>query len=319
MAQGGPHTAAKFAAVALMWGSSFLFIRVAVEGISPAQLALGRLVVGAAVLTTIMLLTRRRWPRERRTLGHLTVLALVLCVVPFLLFAWAGQHIPSGLSSIYNATTPIMTLLISLVALPQERLTAVRAAALALAAAGVVVIAAPWTLVTEPGGDHFLLGQLAALGATTCYGAGYVYMRRYLAGSGYDAVTVSATQIGIAALIMVLLAPFVATDPVALDGAIVASVVALGALSTGVAYIWNFDVVRAWGATLASTVTYLTPVVGVVLGVVVLGETFTLNQPLGALLVIVGIVVGQGHLRLPRGRALEPGVERSRAARVEES
>lgn len=285
MAQGGAHTAAKFVAVALMWGSSFLFIRVAVEGISPAQLALGRLAVGAAVLAAIMAVTRRRWPRERRVLGHLTVLALVLCVVPFLLFAWAGQHIPSGLSSIYNATTPVMTLLISLVALPQERLTAVRAAALALAAAGVVVIAAPWTLVAAPSGEQFLLGQLAALGATTFYGAGFVYMRRFLTGSRYDAVTVSATQIGIAALIMVLLAPFVATDPMRLDGGILASVVALGALSTGVAYIWNFDVVRAWGATLASTVTYLTPVVGVVLGVVVLGETFTLNQPLGALLV----------------------------------
>ena len=235
-------------------------------------------------------------------LGHLTVVAVLLCVVPFLLFSWAGQHIPSGLSSIYNATTPIMTLLVSLVALPQERLTAVRTAALALAAAGVVVIAAPWTLSGAPHGENFGLGQLAALGATACYGSGFVYLRRFLAGVRYDAVTVAATQVGIGALIMLVLAPFIARTPVDLDGAVLAAVLALGALSTGVAYIWNFDVVRAWGATAASTVTYLTPVVGVVLGALVLGERLTLNQPVGAVLVILGIVVGQGHVRLPAVR-----------------
>ncbi|KAE8765031.1 DMT family transporter [Georgenia thermotolerans] len=296
----GRGTAIKFAALALMWGSSFLFIRVAVGALAPAQVALGRLVVGAATLALIMTLTRRRWPREARVLGHLAVVAVLLCVVPFLLFSWAGQHIPSGLSSIYNATTPIMTLLVSLVALPQERLTAVRTAALALAAAGVVVIAAPWMLGTVPHGENFGLGQLAALGATACYGTGFVYLRCFLAGVRYDAVTVAATQVGIGALIMLALAPFIARAPVHLDGAVLASVLALGALSTGIAYIWNFDVVRAWGATAASTVTYLTPVVGVVLGALVLGERLSLNEPLGAVLVILGIVVGQGHVRLAR-------------------
>ena len=299
-------TLLKFGALALMWGSSFLFIRIAVGGLAAAQVALGRLLVGAVTLALIMTFTGRRWPRERRVLGHLTAVALLVCVVPFLLFSWAGQHIPSGLSSIYNATTPIMTLLVSLVALPQERLTAGRTAALALAAAGVVVIAAPWTLGSAPHGEHYLLGQLAALGATACYGCGYVYMRRFLTGLRYDAVTVAATQVGIGAVIMLVLAPFLALSPVELDGAVVASILALGTLSTGIAYIWNFDVVRAWGATLASTVTYLTPVVGVVLGVLVLDERFTLNQPVGAVLVILGILVGQGQLRLPARRRAEP-------------
>ncbi|MFH5823797.1 DMT family transporter [Georgenia sp. AZ-5] len=303
MTDAAPRTLLKYVALAVIWGSSFLFMRVALEGLSPAQVALGRLLVGAATLALIMLVTRRRWPREPRALGHLTVLALLLCVVPFLLFAWAGQHIPSGLSSIYNATTPIMTLLVSLVALPAERLTAGRTAALLLAALGVVVVAAPWTLSTGPAGTEFYVAQLAALGATACYGMGYVYMRRQLTGHRHDAVAVAATQVGVAAVIMLVLAPFVATDPVALDPAVVGSVLALGALGTGIAYVWNFDVVSALGATLASTVTYLTPVVGVLLGVAVLDETLTVNQPVGAVIVILGILIGQGHLRLRRRRA----------------
>ncbi|WP_127131591.1 DMT family transporter [Georgenia sp. SYP-B2076] len=291
-------TLLKFAALAVIWGASFLFIRVSLDGLSPTQVVLGRLVTGAVTLTLIMLVTRRRWPREPRVLGHLTMIGILLCVLPFLLFAWAGQYIPSGLSSIYNATTPIMTLLFSLVALPAERLTRGRTAALSLAAAGVVVVAAPWTLASAPAGEHHYLAQLAALGATACYGLGFVYMRRFLTGHRYDAVTVAATQIGIAALIMLVLAPFVATSPVTLTPAIVASIVVLGALGTGVAFIWNTDVVIAWGATLASTVTYLTPVVGVVLGVVVLHETLSINQPIGAAIVILGILIGQGHVRL---------------------
>lgn len=303
-----PRTLPKFLALATMWGASFLFIRVGLEGLSPTQVVLGRLVVGALTLAAIMAVTRRRWPRERRVLGHLFVLGLLICVVPFLLFAWAGQHIPSGLSSIYNATTPIMTLLISLVALPTERLTAVRSVALVLAAAGVVVIAAPWQLTTASVGEHYYTAQLAALGATACYGTGFVYMRRFLTGHHYDGVTVAATQVGLAAGVMVAVAPFVARGPVDLSPAVVGSVLALGALSTGIAYAWNTEIVRAWGATLASTVTYLTPVVGVVLGALVLHERLTVNQPVGAAIVILGILVGQGHLRqLRRLRAPAPG------------
>jgi len=303
MTQAAPtpaRTLPKFLALATMWGASFLFIRVALEGLSPAQVVLGRLVVGALTLATIMTLTRRPWPREGRVIGHLFVLGLLICVVPFLLFAWAGQYIPSGLSSIYNATTPIMTLLISLVALPSERLTAVRSAALVLAAAGVVVIAAPWQLTAAGVGEHYYTAQLAALGATTCYGTGFVYMRRFLTGHHHDGVIVAATQVGLAAVVMLVLAPFVARGPVELSPAVVGSILALGALSTGIAYAWNTEIVRAWGATLASTVTYLTPVVGVVLGVLVLDERLTANQPVGAAIVILGILIGQRHLRLLR-------------------
>src|SRR4051794_28352419 len=120
------------------------------------------------------------------------------------------------------------------------------------------------------------------------------------------AVTVATVQVGLGALVLLVAAPFVAASPVHLTPRVVVSVLALGALGTGLAYVWLTDIVSGWGATNASTVTYLTPVVGVVLGVVLLGETVTWNQPLGALVVVLGIAVSQ-NLRARRPSAPASG------------
>ena len=117
----------------------------------------------------------------------------------------------------------------------------------------------------------------------------------------------SFLNIGIAAVIMLLLTPVVALSPVSLDPWIIGSVVLLGCLGTGVAYIWNQNAVRAWGPTRASTVTYITPIVGVALGVVILGEKISWNEPVGALVVFLGILLAQDRLRLPRGAGTTKG------------
>lgn len=289
----------QYLALALVWGSSFLFMKVALDGLSPAQVVLGRLVLGALALVAVMALTGRRWPRDAATWGHLSVIAVFMCALPFSLFAWAGQHIPSGLSSIYNATTPLMTVLIGVVALPQERLTRTRALGIALGAAGVLVVVGPWELMADPAFGSSVPAQLACLGATACYGVAITYTRRFVATRSHDAPTIAATQVSIAAALMLLLSPFLARGPVELSPAVVASMLALGVLGTGVAYVWNTVVIKAWGATPASTVTYLTPVVGVTLGAVVLGESFGWNEGLGAVVVVLGILIAQGRLRLP--------------------
>jgi drug/metabolite transporter (DMT)-like permease len=207
-------TAPQYAALALVWGSSFLLMRLALKGLSPAQVAIARLVLGGVTLALIMTLTKRSWPREPRTLMNLTVVSVLLGVFPFLLYAWAGQYLPSGLSSIYNATTPIMTLLVAVIALPDERLTRARSMAFGLAALGVVALAAPWRIDFDVTNRKQLLAQLACLGATACYGAGFVYMRRFIAGSSYDTVTIAATQIGIGAVIMLCLSPVIGRSAV---------------------------------------------------------------------------------------------------------
>ncbi|KIC58411.1 membrane protein [Microbacterium hominis] len=287
----------------IIWGSSFLFMKVALGGISPAQVAWGRLVLGAATLGAFVLIRRDRLPglvRENaRVWGHMTVLAVSFCVVPFLLFSWAEQHVSSGLGSIYNATTPIMTAITAALVFRVERLKPVQIAGIALGIGGVVVIIAPWTGLDL---TQSLLAQLALLGATGCYGFSLAYMRRFLANSGMSPLAFSFVNIGIAAVIMTVVAPAVALTPVRLDPWIVVSMVLLGCLGTGVAYIWNQNTLRAWGPTAASTVTYITPVVGVALGFLVLGERIGWHEPIGAGIVFLGILLAQNRLRMPQRR-----------------
>lgn len=287
-------TTAQFCALALAWGSSFLFIEVALQGLSSAQVVLGRLLAGAGALAAVSAATRRPLPREPVVWAHLAVVAVLLCVAPFLLFAWAQQHVSSGVARIYNATTPLMTMAVALAVLPAERPTRARVAGLVTGFAGVLVVLAPWQ--GSAGGP--VLAQSACLLATACYGVAFVYLRRFVAPRGLSAIPVATVQVGVAAALAALAAPWVAADPVALSVPVVASLLALGVVGTGLAYVWNTNVVTAWGAGRASTVTYLTPVVGVALGIAVLGETLSWNQPAGAVLVVLGIAVGQGRLRL---------------------
>lgn len=277
-AKGGPRSGktplligAQYIAAAAVWGASFLFIKIAIEGLSPAQVVLGRLWGGALLLALIMVTTRRRWPSGITTWVHLFALGILLCVAPFLLFSWAAQYLPSSLSSIINATTPIATMVIALAVLPDERLTKFKTLAMFVAAGGIVIVLGPWTLLTDLR-DANLLAQLACLGATVCYGLGFNYTRRFFRTSKYDSTTVAAGQIGAGALVIAALTPFIGRESVDLSPSVVISIVLLGAVGTGVAYIWYNNVITAWGATAASTVTYLTPITGVILGVVILGE-----------------------------------------------
>jgi drug/metabolite transporter (DMT)-like permease len=288
-------TATQFVLLGVTWGASFLFMKVGLGGLSAPQVAGARLVLGALTLGVFVLIRRERLPRDPRVWAHMTVLAVTFCVVPYLLFAWAEQHVSSGLGSIYNATTPIMTAIAAGLLFRVERLTTLQILGVAVGIGGVVVIIGPWHALRF-GED--LTAQLALLGATACYGFSLAYMRRFLANSGTTALTFSFLNIGIGAVIMLLLTPAIAMSPVRLDAAIIVSMLLLGCVGTGVAYIWNQNAVRAWGPTRASTVTYVTPVVGVILGVLLLGEQVSWNEPVGALIVFAGIVLAQGRARI---------------------
>lgn len=285
-------TGVQFGLLALAWGASFLFIKVGLEGLSPGQVVLARLVGGAVTLLAMCAVTRRPLPRQLSTWGHLLVVAVLLCVAPFLLFSWAEQHISSGLASIYNATTPLMTMIVAMVALPSEPRTRQRVVGVLLGFGGVVVLVAPWSGL----GRASLSGQLACLAATTCYGVAFTYLRRFVTPLGLPAVSVACVQVSLGALLMLVASPVLAAGPVTLTWRVVVSMLVLGIAGTGLAYVWNTNVVAAWGATNASTVTYLTPVVGVLLGVVLLGEHVRWSEPVGAALVVLGIACTQGRL-----------------------
>ncbi|WP_308195541.1 DMT family transporter [Agromyces cavernae] len=301
----------QFLAMGVVWGASFLFMKVALDGVSFGQIAWSRTVLGALALGVIVLITRPRvpaadgtpgpvLPRDRAVWLHFLVVSLTTCVIPYLCFAWAEQFVSSSLASIYNATTPIMTALMATAVFRVERLGLSRWAGVGVGIVGVLVIIGPWQYQALTGS---LAGQLACLVATLCYGFTFGYQRRFLSQRPIAPATFAFLSIGVSAVVMLALTPWLALTPVDLDWAIVGSLLALGVLGTGLAYIWLINVLRAWGPTGSSTVTYVTPVVGVALGVILLGETFSWHEPVGAVLVLLGILLTQGRLRLSRRRA----------------
>ena len=284
----------QFVLAGVVWGASFLFMKVSLTGISPAQVAWTRILLGAVTLGAIVLLRRERLSRSLRVWGHLTVLGLTFCVIPFLLFSWAQQHVTSGVASIFNATTPIMTAVMAWLVFRVERLNTLQVLGIGVGIVGAVVIIAPWEGIAF---DGSLVAELAILGATASYGFSLAYMRRFASDTGMSALAFTFGYIAMAGVVMALLTPFLVLTPVSLDVPIVASLLMLGCLGTGFAYVWSQNTVRAWGPTRASTVTYITPVVGVVLGILILGETLTWNEPVGALVIFLGILLAQDRLR----------------------
>lgn len=284
----------QFVLAGVVWGASFLFMKVSLEGISPAQVAWTRIVLGALTLGVLVLARREHLSRSIRVWGHLTVLGLTFCVFPFLLFSWAQQHVSSGVASIFNATTPIMTAVMAWLVFRVERLKTLQVVGIAVGVLGVLLIIAPWQGIAL---DGSLVAELAILGATASYGFSLAYMRRFASNTGMSALGFTFGYIAMAGVVMAVLTPFLVLTPVRLDLPIVASLLMLGCLGTGIAYVWSQNTVRAWGPTRASTVTYITPVVGVVLGILILGETMSWNEPVGALVIFLGILLAQDRLR----------------------
>jgi drug/metabolite transporter (DMT)-like permease len=301
-------TTLAYLCLALTWGSSFLLMKVALVEFTPAQVGLGRIIIGAVTLTTLMLVTRRRWPAERWLWGHMAIVSVLLCVVPFLLFAWAETYLPSGIGAILNSTTPIWTAVAMTVIVPGIPLTRGQVAGIALGALGVLLIMGVWQVVTTPEFLTSVPAQVACLGATASYGLAFAWMERFVnRRHAYDAITIASVQLANAAAISLVLAPFIAMTPIVVRPAPTLCLLALGVMGTGVAYVWNTSVIITWGSLAASTVTYVIPLVGVGLGIVVLGERLTWHEPLGALVVLLSVTLVQKR-RLPtwmRGRAYE--------------
>jgi drug/metabolite transporter (DMT)-like permease len=290
----------RLGALAVLWGSGFLLIKIALEGLSPIQIVLGRLVAAAVVMLLVVTCRKERLPRRMTPWAHLTVMAIVTNIAPYFLFAWGEQHISSSLAGVLNATTPLFTLLLA-VGTHTERLTAPRLTGLALAFLGVVVLAAPWH---DAGIGRSLLGVGAALAASACYAASYVYARRFLSGGQLSPMVLSTGQMIAGAVLLTLLAPGIAREPAALTTSVVVSVIVLGVLGTGVAYVLNYQLIADEGATTASTVTYLLPIVAVVLGAVILAEPVGWNLLVGATVVLLGVALSEGRL----GRKRRPRV-----------
>ncbi|HEV2981981.1 MAG TPA: DMT family transporter [Solirubrobacteraceae bacterium] len=298
----------RYVLLSAIWGTSFLFIKVADRQLAPLQVVLARVALGAATVLVVLLMRRERLPTGKRTWGHLAFLAVVSNAVPFSLIAYGEQHISSVLAGLWNATTPLFTLLIAVVVLPDERPTPRRLGGLLLGFVGVAIVLGPWSGLGGPS----LEGSLAVAGASACYGLSFVYIRRFVSAQPDTRVSLVAGQLICGTAIMIVATALFTSPPAHLGAEAVLSVVALGALGTGVAYVLNYSIVDRAGATIASTVTYLIPLFATACGVAILGEGLSWNEPVGALVVLGGVALAQRGLTpnagtLRRAVAAAPG------------
>ena len=277
--------------IALAWGSSYLFIKIGVETLPPLSLVFMRLLVGLAILGAVVVVTRTPLPRDPRTLWHLAVLGAVNIAIPFWLIGWAEQHISSGLAGILQSAAPFFTLVLAASFVHDEHITRDRVAGMAIGFLGILVLSAPnLAEVGTAAGAQRLLGELGVVLASLAYATGNTYARRTLRET--RPLVLATGQVGWALAMVVALA-FLVDGGITLPSVPEAwfAVGWLGSVGTGFAYVIFFRLLTGWGPTRASLVAYLLPVVAVVLGVVVLGETVDATFLAGAALIVAGIWV----------------------------
>ncbi|GAB7041945.1 MULTISPECIES: DMT family transporter [Catenuloplanes] len=284
---------ARLALLALLWGSGFLWIKLALRGFSPVQIVLIRLALGAMVLAPIALARGMRIPTGLATWTHLFVAALVANAIPYTLFGIGEQTVGSNVAGVINATTPLWTMLVAFLAGTDRKVTPQRGAGLALGFAGTILIFTPW----ESASEIASWGGLAILAASASYGISYVYMGKFLTNRGIPPLMLSASQLAAGTAIMVVALPFggLTAPDWRLDA--VLSLLILGILGTGVAYVLNYRLIGDEGPTAASTTTYLLPVVAVILGALVVNEAITVPMIGGMILVLGGVALVQRRTR----------------------
>ena len=287
-----------------IWGSSFALIEVAVDaGVPPVQVALARCLFGALALGAICVAQRAAVPRDPRTWGHAAVVAALLNSVPFTLLAFGESRVDSVLAGVLNATTPLTTLAFALLVVPGEQITRTRLAGLLLGFCGVLVLLGVWRGLD---GD-VLAGGLACLGATTCYGAGFAYTRRFLSGVPHRASALSAVQITCATAQLGLAAPVLSGPPSWPGVSAALALLVLGAVGTGYAYVLNLDLIREAGPTVAATVTYVTPLWSTALGYFLLAEPVGWHTLAGGGVVVGAVLLARRPVRDRSGTSPVPG------------
>ena len=284
--------------LALIWGSGFLWIKLGIRGLSPVEVTLARLVLGSAVLFIVVAIQRGSLPRSPTLWMHIAVAALFANAAPYLLFAVGEQHVASSTAGMLNATTPLWTVVIALATRHQQATTVRQVAGLVIGFGGAVLIFSPW----QTAAGLASVGVIECLAAAASYGISYVYMDRFLARRGIGPVVLSACQLGAASVLLAIALAITGAAAPQLDASVIASILILGLIGTGVAYVLNYQIIASVGATVASTVTYLLPVVAIVLGFLVLGERITLLDVAGIVLVLAGVALTRNrHSRTPPG------------------
>jgi len=280
--------------LSVLWGGSFFFIEVLVEHLPPLTIVTLRVGLAAITLWLIILARKYKIPGTLKAWSALIIVGFLNNALPFSLITWGQTHINSGLSSIFNATTPFFTVIVAGALLADERITRNKLLGVLIGIIGVSILIG---LDALKGITGSVFGQLAVLGAAISYAFAGVFARRFKA-LGISPLMVATGQVSTAAIMLAPLALMVdkpwtlAVPPAPIIGAMLG----LAFLSTVVAYILYFRLIASAGATNAALVTFIIPISAILLGVFILEETFTPIQAIGMALIGVGLVVMDGRL-----------------------
>ncbi len=282
-----------YLALGCVWGCSFIFIKLGLEFLTPFGVAFGRCALGALTLVLFARIKGAAMISDKKLLLHLWVVAMLLNVIPGVLFALAQTEVTSVLAGIINAVTPLMTLIAILIVHREEKPKSFQFVGIIIGFTGVLIVLGAWRGL----GDNPLWAILVLLAAVSCYGISFPYTRKYVIPYKAKPESIVATQLTLAAATLL---PFYLIDGIAKDEYLLVPVlgmIALGVFGSGFAYIWNFKVMELAGSAIASSVTYLTPVVAVIVGVIFLNEEVTWHEPVGAVVVLLGAAIAQERIR----------------------
>ena len=281
-----------------VWGCSFIFIKSGLEFLSPVGVAFFRCSLGALTLYSYAKYKKIELPNNLKSLLHIWVVSLLLNVFPGIFFALAETEVTSILAGIINAVTPLMTLIAILLVNRSEQPKRSQIIGLLIGFAGVLIVLGAWNGL----GDNPWWAVAILLLAVTCYGFSFPYTRKFVIPLGIKSEAIVAQQLILASFTLL---PIYLIDGISfntLETGPVASMLALGIFGSGFAYLWNFKVMQIAGSAIASSVTYLTPVVAVIVGILFLGEHITWNEPIGAVVVLLGAAIAQERLKLAKQR-----------------
>ncbi len=278
--------------MALIWGSSFLFIELSLELTTAFGVAFWRTALGAAAMLVLGAVFKISLPKKLGQWGHLWVAGFLMSAFPFTMYAFAQQFTTSILAAILNATTPIFTLLAILAIFRGQRQSATAIIGLLVGLVGVGITLGVW----QGFGDNDRLAILALVLASISYGIGTPYIRKHITPMALPPTSTAAVQVLTSAV--TLLPFYVLTGPLFIAQPRVetlGSLILLGVLGSGIAYWLFHQIVAQAGSAVAATVTYTNPVIATFWGVLLLGETLHWYEPVGALLVIAGAYLAQGR------------------------
>lgn len=282
--------------LALLWGSSYLFLKVAVAEITPVTLIALRVTIAGAFLLGILWWRGERLPRDAGRWRRLLVQSFLTSIGAWTILAWGQQHVDSALASVLNSTSPIFVLLITVLFTRHEAVNGQKMAGALLGLGGVVLIVGTDALA---GLGTQVAGQLAAIAGAMLYACAAIYGKRLTGMS--PAVIACGTMVW--AAVFLIPASLILEQPLALRPSMTAlgAALALGLFSTGLALMIYFRLLRTLGSLGTASQAYLRAGVGVTLGIVLLGETLTPATMAGICCALGGVIM----INLPRRRNAE--------------